>query len=44
MCGVFEESIQMFVLGRIASIPDLLTDMAGAIFAILLINLVANKM
>ena len=44
MCGVNKESIQMFVLGRMASISDLLADMAGAIFAILLINLVASKL
>jgi len=39
LCGVAEESIQMFVPGRMASIPDLLADMGGAIFAILLVNL-----
>jgi|APIni6443716594_1056825.scaffolds.fasta_scaffold2847465_1 VanZ family protein len=44
MCGVFEETIQMIVTGRTAIIRDLLADMAGAIFAILLIKLVANKM
>ncbi len=38
LCGVLEESLQMFVPGRVASILDLLADMSGAIFAILLIN------
>ncbi|HIJ91194.1 MAG: VanZ family protein [Desulfobulbaceae bacterium] len=38
LCGVLEECLQLFVPGRMASIPDLLADMAGAIFAILLVN------
>lgn len=40
VCGVIEESIQLFVPGRMASIPDLLADIGGAVFAIL----VANRM
>jgi len=44
MCGVFEDSIQMIVTGRTVNIKELLADMAGAIFAILLINLVENKL
>lgn len=38
LCGLLEECLQMFVPGRMASIPDLLADMGGAIFAILLVN------
>jgi hypothetical protein len=38
LCGVFEECFQMFVPGRVASILDVLADIGGAIFAILLIN------
>jgi len=37
-CGAFEECLQMFVHGRVASHWDLLADMSGGIFAILLIN------
>lgn len=39
LCGIIEEGIQMFVPGRMASIPDLLADVCGALFAILLTNL-----
>lgn len=38
LCGAFEECLQMFVPGRVASHWDLLADMSGGIFAILLIN------
>lgn len=38
LCGVTNEIIQMFVPGRVAGIPDVLADMAGAIFSILLVN------
>ncbi len=44
LCGVAEESLQMFVPNRTASIPDLLADICGAIFAILLANFLANKL
>lgn len=40
LCGVLEECLQMFIPGRMASIPDLLADLGGAIFAILLANLI----
>lgn len=43
LCGVIEESIQMFVPGRMASVPDLLADMGGAVFAIWLANLVLRQ-
>jgi len=38
LCGALEECLQIFVPGRVASILDLLADISGAIFAILLIN------
>lgn len=39
LCGALEECIQMFVPGRMASFPDLLADIGGALFAILLVSL-----
>lgn len=39
LCGLTEEGIQMFVAGRMASIPDLLADMGGGVVAIQLTNL-----
>lgn len=44
LCGVLEECLQMLVPGRTASIPDLLADTGGGIFAILLANRVSCKM
>lgn len=38
LCGVTEEIIQMFIPGRMASVPDLIADMGGALFAIWLTN------
>ncbi len=44
LCGFFEECIQMFVPGRVASIFDVLADMCGGIFAILLINRIRTQL
>jgi len=38
LCGLLEECLQMFVACRVASIFDLLADLSGGIFAILVIN------
>jgi len=40
--GIIEESFQMLVPGRIASLMDLLADICGALFAIILANRVAH--
>jgi VanZ family protein len=39
--GIIEESYQRLVPGRASSLPDLLADIGGAIFAILLANRIA---
>lgn len=36
--GIIEESYQMFIPGRTASLLDLLADICGAVFAILIAN------
>jgi VanZ family protein len=40
--GIIEESYQMFVPGRAASLLDLLADICGAVCAIILANRVAH--
>lgn len=40
--GIIEESYQLFIPGRTASLPDLLADIIGAVFAIALANRLAK--
>jgi len=42
LSGIIEESYQLFVPGRAASMLDLLADICGALFAIILANRVAH--
>lgn len=42
LSGVIEESYQLFIPGRTASLPDLLADICGAMFAIVLANRIAR--
>lgn len=42
LSGIIEESYQLFIPGRTASLPDLLADVCGAIFAIVLANRIAQ--
>jgi VanZ family protein len=41
LSGLIEESYQMLVPGRTGSLPDLLADVGGAVFAIFLANRIA---
>ncbi len=41
LVGIAEESYQHFVPGRTASLPDILSDICGAIFSIVLANRLA---
>jgi VanZ family protein len=42
--GIIEESYQMFIPGRESDLMDLLADICGALFAIVLANLIARLM
>ena len=42
LSGIIEESYQLFVPGRAAELLDLLADICGALFAIILANRVAH--
>jgi hypothetical protein len=42
LSGIIEESYQLFIPGRTASLPDLLADVCGAIFSIVLANRMAR--
>lgn len=42
LSGIIEESYQLFVPGRAAELLDLLADICGALFAIILANHVAH--
>ncbi len=42
LSGIIEESYQMFIPGRAADLLDLLADILGALFAIILANRVAR--
>jgi VanZ family protein len=44
LSGIIEESYQMLIPGRASDLLDLLADVCGALFAIILANRVAHLM